>query len=164
MSKVDFSEITSQEVAQRLTDTMTQLMKRSSGPMMEFVDQFDLSFAQLKMMFVLYGLPEPQAIGRVAELTGQSLPSAGRAVDGLVRSGLATRTEDPDDRRVKRVELSIEGERGVNAIYRERLANLNDALAQLEPEQLAALSVAIEPLAEIVTGDLCTPNTDKEAS
>lgn len=164
MSKVDFSEITSQEVAQRLTDTMTQLMKRSSGPMMEFVDQFDLSFAQLKMMFVLYGLPEPQAIGRVAELTGQSLPSAGRAVDGLVRSGLATRTEDPDDRRVKRVELSIEGERGVNAIYRERLANLNDALAQLEPEQLAALSVAIEPLAETVTGDLCTPNTDKEAS
>lgn len=164
MSKVDFSEITSQEVAQRLTDTMTQLMKRSSGPMMEFVDQFDLSFAQLKMMFVLYGLPEPQAIGRVAELTGQSLPSAGRAVDGLVRSGLATRTEDPDDRRVKRVELSVEGERGVNAIYRERLANLNDALAQLEPEQLAALSVAIEPLAEIVTGDLCTPTTDKEAS
>ena len=41
---------------------------------------------------------------------GVSVPSISRAVDGLVKAGLATRVEDPEDRRVRRIAITDQGE------------------------------------------------------
>ena len=46
----------------------------------------------------------------VAEGLGLSLPSASRAVDGLVKRSLVARTEDPDDRRQRLLALTDDGQ------------------------------------------------------
>jgi DNA-binding MarR family transcriptional regulator len=114
--------------------------------MVAFAEQYDLSFSQLKLMFALSNLDEAQPIGRLAEMTGSSLPSMGRAVDGLVRHGLVTRTEDPQDRRVKRIELTDLGASSMSAIYETRVNTLSEILDQLPSDQVDALASALEPL------------------
>lgn len=141
---------TSKSVAADFVAVVTDVMKRSSAPMAEFVERYDLSFTQLKVMFVLATTEEPLAIGGIAGVTGGSLPATGRAVDGLVRLRLATRTEDPADRRVKRVEITPLGTRGMDEIFENRVATLAGILAGLTDEELGALAGALVPLKQMV--------------
>ncbi|MFT4049232.1 MAG: MarR family transcriptional regulator [Solirubrobacterales bacterium] len=142
--------VSSKAVAEEFTAIVTNVMKRSSTPMVEFVERYDLSFTQLKVMFALANNDEPLPIGRIAEITGGSLPATGRAVDGLVRHGLTTRTEDPTDRRVKRVEVTDLGTTGMNEIFESRTATLSALLDGLSPDQLEALGQALQPLRALV--------------
>jgi DNA-binding MarR family transcriptional regulator len=135
-------------VADDFIAVVTHVMKRSSAPLVAFVERYDLNFTQMKAMFILGNADEPLPIGKLAEMTGASLPATGRAVDALVRSGLATRTEDPDDRRVKRVEITEVGNAGVEEIYESRVATLRDFLDGLSADQLDDLATAIKPLHE----------------
>ena len=67
---------------------------------------------QCKALLELGGLgqaAETWQVGDLAEVFGVSVPSMSRAVDALVKKGLATRVEDPDDRRVRRVEITAAG-------------------------------------------------------
>jgi DNA-binding MarR family transcriptional regulator len=137
-------------VAQDMATVIMLTMRRSSSPMVEFAERFDLSFTQLKLMFALADTPQPMPIGRLAELTGASLPAAGRAVDGLVRHGLVTRTEDPDDRRVKRVAITRTGSESMTAINDSRVSALNELLDGLDASQLDALARAFAPLRAVV--------------
>jgi DNA-binding MarR family transcriptional regulator len=169
MSNVVETDINAEAVSQTFIKLVSHVMKRSSAPMMELVEEFDLTFAHFKLLFVLSAQDEPQPIGRLAEITGQSLPSAGRAIDGLVRSGLATRTEDPSDRRVKRVELSPRGVEGVEAINRSRIENLSDLIGRLDEPELVALASALDPLVAAAdetacAADLIPTPKEKEAS
>lgn len=134
------------EITDRFVNLIGSLMKGSSAPMVSFVEQHELSFTQLKSMFVLANAAEPMPIGQIAELTGASLPAAGRAVDGLVRQGLVTRTEDPDDRRVKRIELTELGDQGMAKIYERRVEALGELLGKLEPDELTNVAAAVDAL------------------
>lgn len=146
------------EVADRFVGLISALMKGSSAPMVSFVEQYELGFTQLKTMFVLANARDPLPISRLAEMTGASLPAAGRAVDGLVRSGLVTRTEDPEDRRVKRVELTELGDEGMAAIYERRVEALRDLLDGLTATELETVSTAVETLRQKLS-DYDPPNT-----
>jgi DNA-binding MarR family transcriptional regulator len=146
MSNVSSPNQTSREVATDFIAVVMRVMNNNSAPMVAFAELHDLNFTQLKTMFSLSHRGEPQPIGRLAELTGSSLPSMGRAVDGLFRHGLVTRTEDPLDRRVKRIELTELGESSMNAIHEARLNTLVEVLDQLPSDQLDALASALKPL------------------
>lgn len=139
-------KVSADAVADEFIAVVGSVMKRSSQPMVGFVEEHDLSFTQLKVMFALSNADAPLPIGRIAEITGGSLPATGRAVDGLVRIGLTTRTEDPDDRRVKRVEMTQLGSDGMDEIQESRVAALRDLLAELDQDDLSALLKAIAPL------------------
>jgi DNA-binding MarR family transcriptional regulator len=146
MSNVSSPNPTTTAVAKDFISVVTRVMKNSSAPMVAFAEQYDLSFTQIKLMFALSNLDEAQPIGRLAEMTGSSLPSMGRAVDGLVRHGLATRTEDASDRRVKRIEPTELGASSMDAIYEKRVNTLSEILDQLSSDQVDALASALEPL------------------
>jgi DNA-binding MarR family transcriptional regulator len=146
MSNVSPPNASSKAVAKDFIAVVTRVMKNSSAPMVAFAEQYDLSFSQLKLMFALSNLDEAQPIGRLAEMTGSSLPSMGRAVDGLVRHGLVTRTEDPLDRRVKRIEATELGASSMSAIYEQRVNTLSEILDQLSGDQVDALASALAPL------------------
>lgn len=156
--------VTSAEaLADDFITVVTHVMKRSSAPMIELTERYDLNFTQLKLLFILGNADAPFQISRLAELAGSSLPACGRAVDGLVRSQLATRTEDPDDRRVKRVELTELGDQAVDLIYQGRVNTLREFLADLSPEQIDHLASAINPLREKVLSlqtDQCESRTE----
>lgn len=140
---------TARDVATEMFEVVQQVMRASQEPMVTLVERYDLTFTQLKLMFVLQMSPDPLPIGRLAEITGASLPAAGRAVDGIVRDELATRTEDPSDRRVKRIELTPLGASEMNAIYESRIETLQSFLSQLSEQELVELHAAIHPLRQI---------------
>lgn len=146
MSNISSTSQTSKEVAKDFLAVVMRVMNNNSAPMVAFAELHDLNFTQLKTMFALSNRDEPQPIGRLAELTGSSLPSMGRAVDGLFRHGLVTRTEDPLDRRVKRIELTELGATSMNAIHEARVNTLSEMLDQIPPDQVDALAAALKPL------------------
>lgn len=118
----------------------------AEGESLETVAGFDLSFTQARMIFIVASHEEPVAISDIAERLGLSVASTGRNVDQLVTKELLTRTENPDDRRVKLVELSARG----RTLAEEHLRSKEDAvrrlLGRLDIRQCHALTSALAPL------------------
>lgn len=135
-------------VAEDLVAVLGGVMKRSQAPMVEFAERHDLNFTQLKLMFVLANAEAPLPIGQIAELTGGGLPATGRAVDGLVRHGLVDRSEDPEDRRVKLVRITRQGDEAMQAVFASRIAALREVLAKLSDEELSELGVLVASVRE----------------
>ena len=104
-------------------------------------------------------------ISTIGDDLGITTAAASQLVDRLYNQGLLERGEDPDDRRVKRVELSDEGRDLVQQSHEARLGwmrALGAALSSVEQEQVAkALKVLIHATRQI-RGDLAL--ADAEAS
>jgi DNA-binding MarR family transcriptional regulator len=98
--------------AKELTEVIHEwtevFMHRSGRDFKRFMDETDLSFSQIS---VLMRLKHGGRSG-VSEIGGQlgvTNAAASQAVDRLVHLGLIERTEDPEDRRAKRLALTPEG-------------------------------------------------------
>jgi DNA-binding MarR family transcriptional regulator len=101
---------TDRELALRLGTLVLCTMSTDGGGVIRAIDESGLTFVQMKTLVTLSGDEEPSAINSISERLGISLPSASRAVDGLFKKGLVTRVEDTEDRRVRRVVLTDEGQ------------------------------------------------------
>jgi DNA-binding MarR family transcriptional regulator len=77
-----------------------------------------------------------------------SLPAASRTVDDLVRRGFATRAEDAEDRRMKRVEITAPGRAVIRRLNAARLTGLEQFIETLNDAERQALSGALERLLE----------------
>jgi DNA-binding MarR family transcriptional regulator len=84
----------------------------------------------------------------LSDSLGLSLASASRAVDGLVKQQLVARTEDTEDRRVKRLSLTEAGESLSHRILTARLEGLGKFVASLTPAERTKLESALELLVE----------------
>jgi DNA-binding MarR family transcriptional regulator len=71
-----------------------------------------------------------------------------RAVDALVKAKLATRVEDPDDRRVRRVKITAKGNDLVAKIVTVRLTGIEAFVTTLTAAQRRKLDAAVESLME----------------
>ncbi len=67
------------------------VFKDSQTEVMAATAEFDLTLSQLRMLFVLDKARADLAVNEVADQVALSMAAAGRAVDGLVRSGLLSR-------------------------------------------------------------------------
>jgi DNA-binding MarR family transcriptional regulator len=86
----------------------------------------------------------------LASLERMSAASMSGYVERLERAGLVQRTPDPNDRRRHGLSLTEEGDRVLRSVKSRRTAWLAARLEQLEPEELAALDAAVEPLLNLV--------------
>ena len=137
------------ELALKLGALMLHVLRSEGGSVMRAMDDTGLTFVQMKTLFTLAGDDaegEPSSVKSLAERLGVSLPSASRAVEGLVKRGLATRDEDPDDRRVRRVALSAKGSRLADTVMAARVRGLERFAAGLEPAERDGLESALELL------------------
>jgi DNA-binding MarR family transcriptional regulator len=75
------------------------------------------------------------------------------AVARLEKAGLVRRTADPLDRRRQALWVTDEGDRVLRTVRTRRTAWLAARLNRLPPEQLAAVSVAVEALGELLEED-----------
>jgi DNA-binding MarR family transcriptional regulator len=91
---------------------------------------------------------EPQAAKDIAAHTGASLPTVSRAVDVLVRADLVRRDEDTEDRRVRNLSLTEDGERLVRQLLAARVEGLATFIASLSQTQRHKLSAAVDALLE----------------
>ena len=129
------------------------LMQRlADGHAPEFLE-IDITMPQAKLLYLLGALGDLHMSGIVARL-GVSLSTVSGLVDRLVDHGLATRHDDPSDRRQVVVGLTPAGAhlidhfRELNARQmRELLAVLDDGDLSLLRDALAALVRAASRLA-----------------
>jgi DNA-binding MarR family transcriptional regulator len=108
------------------------------------IAELDLTFTQIKALFVLETEGEELSVKALAESLGVSLPAMSRTVDGLFERGFVDRREDPHDRRVRRVRLTEAGQSVPRALNEARLSALQELIDSLEDEQAAALARALE--------------------
>ena len=124
-------------------------MSGGSGDVFRVLDESGLTFSQMKVLVELDS-PDEDAwtVTALSEALGISRASASRAADGLVRKKLATRVEDPDDRRVRRLTLTSRGRELADTIISARLAGLEDFTASLDSDEQRKLEAALDALLE----------------
>jgi DNA-binding MarR family transcriptional regulator len=138
-----------QDTAARLSALLRHLFLYDRGNMLQVIEESGLSMTQTKALLELGGLgeaAEPCQVSDLAETFGVSVPSMSRAVDGLVKRRLATRVEDPEDRRVRRVEITEKGKKLVETLVVVRQAGMESFAASLGAEQRRKLDTAVDSL------------------
>jgi DNA-binding MarR family transcriptional regulator len=126
-------------------------MRRSGRDFKRFMDETGLSFSQLNVLMRLYHGGN-SGVSEIGEQMGVTSAAASQAFDRLVLLGLIERTEDPKDRRAKRLALTPKGrtliESGIEARSRW-VEGLTDALT---PEQQSMTISALTLLTEAARG------------
>jgi DNA-binding MarR family transcriptional regulator len=119
------------------------------GHVFRLIDESGLSFAQMKVLVELEKADEDaHTVTALSDELGISAASASRASDGLVRKKLATRIEDPQDRRVKRLALTARGRDLADRIISARVAGLEELTDSLDRDQRQKLEAALDALLE----------------
>ena len=138
-----------QETAARLSALLRHLFLYDRGNMLRVLEESGLSMTQTKALLELGGLgedAEPRQVSDLAETFGVSVPSMSRAVDALVKKRLATRVEDPADRRVRRVAITGRGKDLVKTLVVIRQAGTENFAASLSATQRRKLNAAVDSL------------------
>lgn len=105
----------------------------------------NLTMQQLKVALILAG--RGSASGQeLAHTLGTGLGTVTGIVDRLVAQGLVTRREDPNDRRIRRVELTDHGRRMTQELADAGLANYARLLDRLDLGTLRQLDDVMRKL------------------
>jgi DNA-binding MarR family transcriptional regulator len=135
------------ELALRLGSLMLCTMHSDGGAVIRAIDESGLTFSQMKTLVALASTPEePMTVKSVSERVGLSLASASRTVDELVKRSLVSRVEDPDDRRVRRISLTAEGQEIADVLMEARVAGLENFVSTLSAVERRKLDAALEVL------------------
>jgi DNA-binding MarR family transcriptional regulator len=137
------------DTAARLGALMRHVFLYDRGNQLRVIEECGLSMTQCKALLELGGIgegTEPRQVSELAETFGVSVPSMSRAVDALVGEELATRVEDPDDRRVRRVGITAKGKDLVDTLLVVRQAGLESFAESLSAAQRRKLDAAVDAL------------------
>lgn len=138
-----------QETAARLTALLRHVFLYDRGNQLRVIEESGLSMTQCKALLELGGLgqsAETWQVSDLAEVFGTSVPSMSRAVDALVRAGLATRVEDPDDRRARQVKITAKGKDLVETLVAIRQSGMEAFARTLSAAQRRKLDAAVDSL------------------
>lgn len=137
----------SKQLSEVVREWAEVFMHRSMRDFKRFMDETGLSFSQINVLMRM--VHEGKAgVSKIGEQMGVTNAAASQAIDRLVQLGLVERTEDPDDRRAKRLGLTPKGraliEKGI-AARSKWVEGLTDALT---PEQQDSIISALTLLTE----------------
>jgi DNA-binding MarR family transcriptional regulator len=139
-------KVTAAQLAEQLQRFFHRAMKGDQGELLALVAELDVTMPQIRGLFMLDTSERALALTELAPLMGLSVAAAGRAVDGLVRSGFVSRSEDPDDRRIKRLALTDAGRAALARLTEARLVGLRrfaDTLGDAERDALSQALAAV---------------------
>jgi DNA-binding MarR family transcriptional regulator len=111
----------------------------------------ELSLPQTAVLFLMDKEGGTTA-GEVARLTGRSPSATSRFLDQLVKLGLVERTEDPQDRRQKRLSITADGRALVEAIETRRAEAQLRLMERLTVDERRQVMGAFKLLAEAARG------------
>ena len=138
--------VSTRQLAQDLQRFFHRVMKGDQGELLALIAELDLTMPQMRGLFVLDSSDRALALTELAPTMGLSVAAAGRAVDAMVRNGLVSRTEDPVDRRVKRLALTASGRAAIGRLTEARLVALRrfaETLGERERDALAGALSAV---------------------
>lgn len=133
------------EIASRLRLSATRLARRlrqESGA--------GLSPSQQSALAVIAN-HGPLTLGALAEHERVAPPTITKVVSKLESDGLVTRTPDPSDRRVCRVEVSPAGAALLDEVRRRKTAWLTARISQLDADRQRRLADALDVLDELIS-------------
>jgi DNA-binding MarR family transcriptional regulator len=137
------------DTAARICALMRHVFLYDRGNQLRVLEDSGLTTTQCKALLELGGLgdcPPTWQVSDLATLLGSSLPAMSRAVEGLVKKGLATRVEDPTDRRVRVVRITADGKRLVEKLTTVKRNGLEAFASTLTATQRRKLDAAVEAL------------------
>jgi DNA-binding MarR family transcriptional regulator len=138
---------TAGELPLKLGAFLLRCMGGHSSEVFRVLDESGLTFSQMKVLVELDAPgEEARTVTALSEELGISPASASRAAEGLVRKKLATRVEDPDDRRVRQLALTVRGHELADRIISARLAGLEEFTDSLAPDERRKLESALDAL------------------
>ncbi len=121
-----------------LCEWMEMSMHRSFHAFIRHIRESDLSLSQVNTLFRLYHRGSA-SVNDLATHLGVTMAAVSQLLDPLIDAGLALRSENPDDRRMKLLALTEKGTRLVEKSKLHRhawLSDLSQALSDSEKEQL----------------------------
>lgn len=126
-------------------------MHRSGRDFKRFMDTTGLSFSQIN---ILMRMMHEDCIGvsDIGEKMGITNAAASQAIDRLVQMGLVERTEDPRDRRAKRLKLTEAGHALIKKGIEARSQWIENITQSLTAEQKEMVIRALTLLTEAARG------------
>jgi DNA-binding MarR family transcriptional regulator len=132
------------ELSEVIREWSEVYMRRSGRDFKRFMDDTGLSFSSLNVLMRLYHGGR-SGVSEIGEQMGVSNAAASQAIDRLVVQGLIERTEDPIDRRAKRLALTPKGralmQKGIDA-RSQWVADLTDAFT-MEQQSMIVSALAL---------------------
>ena len=123
-------------------------------------ESFEQQVTPAQLVALRYlSLNESSLMSDVAEGLGISFPAATKTVDRLVRKELASRAEDPHDRRVVRIRLTDRGKQLVEDVYAERGRRFASVLERLDAGARDTLQRSMESFISAAIDDRDTVST-----
>ena len=116
-----------------------------------------LTMQQLKVLALLVTETEDNTVHGLATTLGVSLATMSGILDRLTTHGMATRTEDPSDHRVRRLVATAEGKATVRRLLAAQPQIERAPLTCLALDDLRALCRGVEALLRVVTTGRGTP-------
>ncbi len=121
------------------------LMGSIGAGFMREIERIGISMPQAKTLYLLDD-EDGLTIKAMSDRLGLSEPAVSRGVESLVKRGLARRTDDPTDRRCKRVSLTAKGEKVVAGLSEVRIASFRTFVEGLDENEISALGAGLAPL------------------
>jgi len=127
-------------------------MHRSGKEFRHFMERSNLSFSQVNVLMKLFHGVKC-GVSRIGEEMGVSNAAASQAVDRLVQMGMIERTEDPSDRRSKRLTLTQDGKALIESGINDRSQWIKDLAVTLTKDQQQTIIEALTILTETARKD-----------
>jgi DNA-binding MarR family transcriptional regulator len=121
-------------------------MRRSMSEMLLYAKESGLSMPQMGALFRIY--KASTGVSRLGEHLGVTNAAASQMLERLVQQGLIVRSEDPQDRRAKRIILTEKGRQIVHESTSGRRGWIQELTASLSPQEKEQIVTALNLLIE----------------
>lgn len=120
-------------------------MHRSMRQFLRYARASGLSMSHLGTIFHMHHCGSC-GVTEIGEHLGVSSAAASQMLDRLVQQDLVLRSEDPDDRRVKRIVLTEKGQAILEEALRARQSWLNEVASTLSDSEKETITSALKIL------------------
>lgn len=125
-----------------VADLVAQVARRLRRQTRTALDPFGVTWGQVRALRAMHPSEEdgPVRMSVLADRLGVARRSATSVVDDLVDKGLATRSDDPSDRRAVVVGPTARGRRVLERIHGVRTEAAAELVSDLTPDEIATLT------------------------
>ena len=148
---MDSAAVRKRSRAERIDYVSSQLLPRAALVTRLLVRQLGGTWSRTEIGLLNTLSYGPRRITELAEFERLAQPTMTQLVKRLEQSGLLTRERQADDARVVLVTLTEAGRTAVEDFRAQASAALATCLAEIPDEQVEALALATEALAQLVT-------------
>ncbi len=138
----------------KLTEEIIQLEQQISRTMMQDTPDtwmdLSLTVGQLKSLSFI-DFHRSTNLRKLATALGVTPPSATRIIDNMVKQGLVSRAENPENRRMLLLKTTDKGKAALAKLRQSGVSRLAGILARLSLEELSALAQGLAAVARAIS-------------